>query len=120
MKTFQYTNPLSIEAGEALTAKRFVDFEGKHTVDKRCIGVTIDDCDNGGMASVVGSGIAVVEAGNGITAGDHVKSDADGKALTLTYPTDTAANLAAAIVKFCGIALDTASGAGVFIRVKLP
>lgn len=119
MKTTEYGPVVSITAGEALTKKRFVDFAGKHTVDLPAIGVTIDDCDSGDEASVQITGIAVVEAGGQITAGNWVSSDADGKAVALTIVYDNSTNLAASLNKKCGIALDDASGAGVFIRVML-
>lgn len=110
MKARQTGDMITITAGEALTKRRFVDFEGKHTVDKPAIGVTIFDVDSGDQAQLQGQGIAVVESGGGITAGDLVKSDANGKAVTAGTTWD---------VKVCGVALDTASGAGEFIQVKL-
>lgn len=110
---------VSLTATEAITKCRFVAFDGKHTVDKKAIGVSIYDTDSGDPITLQAGGIAVVEAGDAVTAGACVKSDADGKAVALAYPTDTAENLAAAIQKLCGVALDTASDAGDFIRVVL-
>lgn len=102
----------SITAGEALTKERFVDFEGKHTVDLKCIGVTLFDADSAAQASILMNGIANVEAGGTITAGNHVSSDADGKAVALTI--DNVND----IPKNNGVAMDSAVDGG-FLRVKL-
>lgn len=110
MKAYQTGPILTIQAGEALTARRFVDFEGKHSADKPALGATIFDVDSGDQASVQAVGIAVLESGGGITAGDLVKSDADGKAVSAGTTWD---------IKVCGFALDSAAGAGQFINVKL-
>ena len=112
MKTRQEGPIISLTAGEDLTAKRFVDFEGKHTVDKKAVGVVIYDTDSGDEATVQCAGIAVVEAGGTITAGDLVSSDADGKAVSLTL------SAVSDVAKICGIALDDASN-GDYINVKL-
>lgn len=119
MKGVQYGPVISITAGEALTQRRFIDFEGKHTVDLPAIGVTLDDVDSSGEASIQCSGIALVESGGAITAGNLVSQDASGRAVALTLATDSAANLAASIVKICGVALDTTTDAGQFLRVAL-
>ena len=110
MKARQTGPMITIAAGEALTARRFVDFSGKHTVDKPAIGVTIFDVDSGDQAQLQSTGIAVVESGGAITAGDLVKSDADGKAVSAGTTWD---------VKVCGVAIDAATDAGEFIQVKL-
>lgn len=110
MKAYQVGPIITIKAGEALSARRFVDSGGLHTVDKPAIGVTLFAVDNGDQAQLQATGIAVVEAGGGITAGNLVKSDADGKAVDAGTTWD---------VKVCGVALDTAGGAGEFIQVKL-
>jgi len=113
MKSYQEGPIGTIEAGEALTKRRFVDFEGKHTVDVKCVGVSLFDTDSGDQASILMNGIAVVEAGGTITAGNHVSSDANGKAVALTI--DNVND----IPKNNGVALDAATAAGEFIRVKL-
>jgi hypothetical protein len=112
MKAREYGPVVTLEAGEALTANRFVDFAGKHTVDKRAIGVCLFATDSGDQASIQCTGIAVVEAGGSITAGNLVSSDADGKAVALTI------SAVADVPKQCGVALDDASS-GEFLRVKL-
>lgn len=116
MKGFENFKVLTIEAGENLTKKRFVDFEGKHTVNKKALGVAMDDTTSGDQCSLACGGIVVVEAGGSITAGNLVESDADGKAVALTLTTNTAANLATDLVKICGLAMDSASS-GEFLRV---
>lgn len=113
MKSYQYGPVITVVAGEALTKRRFVDFEGKHTADLKCQGVTLFDGDSGKPVSAQKDGIALVEAGGNITAGSHVKSDGDGKAVALTF------SAAADVPKDCGVALDTGSD-GSFIRVSLP
>lgn len=115
MKSFQYGPVVTVVAGENLTGKRFVNQQGKHTVDKRAIGVVQEDADSGEAASVQCSGIAVVEAGGAITVGTHqyVSMDANGKALALA-PVEVAD-----LLKICGIPLDSATETGQFIRVKL-
>jgi len=113
MKSYQEGPIGSITAGEALTKRRFVDFEGKHTIDIKCIGVTLFDADSAAQASILMNGIAVVEAGGAVTAGNHVSSDADGKAVALTI--DNVND----IPKNNGVALDAATADGDIIRVKL-
>ena len=114
MKSFQYGPVITVVAGEALTKRRFVDFEGKHTADLKCQGVTLDDSDSGDPVSVQKSGIALVEASGAITAGSHVKSDGDGKAAALTF------SATADVPKDCGVAKDAATTDGDIIRVSLP
>lgn len=113
MKSYQLGPLGTIEAGEALTKHRFVDFEGKHTVDVKCSGVSLFDVSSGDQATIQMSGIAVVESGGTITAGNHVSSDANGKAVALTI--DNVDD----IPKNNGVALDAATAAGEFIRVRL-
>lgn len=113
MKSYQEGPIITIAAGEAITKNRFVDFAGKHTVDLMAVGVALFDTDSGDPISVLGSGVAVVESGGAVTAGNLVSSDANGKAVALTLST------AADAGKICGVAIDTASGAGEFIRVRL-
>ena len=104
---------LSVVATEALTKNRFVDPLGAHTADKKPLGVAIFDADSGGEATIQGAGIAVVEAGGAITAGNLVSSDADGKAVALTLSAATDAE------KIAGVAIDAASADGDIITVKL-
>lgn len=58
--------------------------------------------------TIVNSGISMVEAGGAVTAGDLVSSDATGRAKT-----------AAAGEYIAGVALETATGAGIVIAVLL-
>lgn len=99
----------TIEAGEALSAKRFIDFEGKHTIDIQAIGVTLFAVDSGDQCQYQMYGEPVVEAGGTITAGDLVKADADGKAVSAGTTWD---------IKVVGVALNSAVAAG-FLNVKL-
>jgi hypothetical protein len=113
MKSYQLGPKGTIVAGEALTKNRFVDCLGTTVVDLKCAGVTLFDVASGETATIQMSGIAVVESGGAITAGNHVSADADGKAVALTI--DNVDD----IPKNNGVALDTAAGAGEFIRVRL-
>lgn len=71
----------TVTATEALTAKRFVTHDGKHTNITRCLGVSLYDCDNAGEASVAVGGTAIVILGATLTVGAAVTSDANGKAV---------------------------------------
>jgi len=107
---------VSVPATTALEANRCVGIAGTYEADKRPLGVTQAKYASGEMAALQTSGIVVVEAGGGITAGDMVKVDAAGKVVTHTAGvTYTATDLE----KLAGRAIDTASGDGIFIRVKL-
>jgi hypothetical protein len=97
---------ITIVATEAITAKRFVAYNGTHTVNLSAMGVARFDTDSGDPISVGVAPIEVVEAGGNISAGALVDSDADGKAVTHSSGVG------------CGRALDAAS-AGTFIRVRL-
>ena len=113
MKSYQLGPKVTLVAGEAITKRRFVDATGKHTLDKAAVGVALFDTDQGDPITVQVAGIAVVESGGAINAGDLVASDANGKAVALTL------SAVGDVAKICGIALDAATGAGEFIRVKL-
>jgi len=113
MKSYQLGPKGTIVAGEAITKNRFVDCLGTTVVDTKCAGVALFDAADGETVTIQMSGIAVVESGGAITAGNHVSADADGKAVALTI--DNVDD----IPKNNGVALDTASGAGEFIRVRL-
>lgn len=112
MKGMEYGPVVTITAGETITQKRFVDFAGKHTVDIRGIGVALDDTASGDPISVQITGIAVVECGGNVTAGNLLSADANGKAIALTY--DNVNDFA----KYCGVAMDDGVDGG-FIRVAL-
>lgn len=73
----------------------------------RVIGVLQNKPTSGQISTVVVTGVSKVVAGAAVTAGDSVQSDASGRAITL------AAGIGA------GVALSTASGAGVIIPVLL-
>lgn len=113
MKAYELGPIVTLEAGEALYKNRFVDYAGTTTADLKAVGVTLFDCASGGQATVQCSGIAVVISGGAITAGNHVSMDANGAAVALTI--DNVND----IPKNNGVALDTATGAGEYIRVRL-
>lgn len=106
-------NPLTIVATEAITKKRFVTFDGKHTVDVSAAGVAKFDQDSGKAVTVDAFGIVPVEASGAISAGAFVSSDASGKATSLTV------SAVADVVKICGKALEAAAADGDIILVQL-
>jgi len=97
---------LTLTAGEAITAFRLVDTEGKHTVKVEAVGVALFDTDSGSVISVGAAPIEVVEAGGTCTAGGGLSSDADGKVVNYS---------SSGII--VGYALDTASSG--YIRMLL-
>lgn len=145
MKTEQPILITSILAAAALTARKFVGFDGNHTgANAKALGVCNADTGSGSMAPVVASGIALIISGGIVAAGAHVVSDSSGRAVaasaaavatTVTIGAGTTAVKAdaesptltgASVVSggylpqaVNGYALDAASGAGEFIRIKL-
>jgi len=113
MRTRNVGPYLTVLATEALTKNRFVDVAGAHTVDKKPLGVAVFDADSGDEATVQATGIAVVEAGGAISAGDLVSSDANGKAVSLTLSAATDAG------KIAGVAMSASSADGDIINVKI-
>lgn len=105
--------PMTIVATEAITAKRFVTYDGKHTVDIACSGVARFDQDSGKPVTVDTVGRVPVEASEAISAGAWVSSDADGKAAALTL------SAVADVAKICGRAIEAASADGDIILVEL-
>lgn len=105
----------TLVAAADLSASQFrfinVDNTGKGAVPAaggRAVGVRNNKPKANEAATVVASGISIVEAGAAITAGDQVSTDNTGRAIT-----------AGAGNQIHGVALETASGAGVFIAVLL-
>jgi uncharacterized protein DUF2190 len=113
MKAYQLGPLGTIVAAEALYNNRFVDCLGTTVVDLKCAGVTLFDVADGESATIQMSGIAVVESGGAVTAGNHVSADSSGRAVALTI--DNVND----IPKNNGVALDAATAAGEFIRVRL-
>ncbi len=113
MKSYQFGPKVTLTAAAAITKRRFVSAAGQHEANKNAVGVALFDTDSGDPVTLQASGIAVVEAGGAITAGDLVASDANGKAVSLTL------SAVGDVAKICGVAIDGATAAGEFIRVKL-
>lgn len=96
----------SVEATEALTEKRFVTFDGKHTLNEKALGVSLAAADNTEMCPVAVTGIVPVICGGTVTAKGAVASTADGKAV------DAGAN------PVCGYALsDGADGDEILVKL---
>jgi hypothetical protein len=92
---------------------RFVDVNSSAkaanpTANARAIAVRQNRCNTDQAATLVTDGISIVEAGGPITAGADVSTDATGRATA-----------SAAGNRVLGVALETASGAGVKIAVLL-
>jgi hypothetical protein len=107
-----FSYPLPAAADYSASQFRFVNVSaaGKAVVagaGGRVCGVRNNKPKADEATTIVQTGISIVEAGAAVTAGDSVQSDASGRAITL----------AAGIAQ--GIALETASAAGVFIAVLL-
>lgn len=106
MKTQQVLLVTSILAAVALSARRFVGFDGNTcAAGAKPLGVTELDTDAGNMAPANVMGIMLVEAGAAIGAGVEVQSDATGRAIPK----------AAGAVS--GTTLDAAAAAGEVIRI---
>jgi hypothetical protein len=80
------TSPLTLTAGAAVTAKRFVGYNGQHAgAGVRAMGVSRYDAALGEPITLDGPGnIVQVTAGAAVSAGAAVMSDANGKAITAT------------------------------------
>lgn len=108
MKTSIILGTMSVLAAAALTAHRFVTSGGAvPAAGVYCPGVTNDNFDAGEQAGLVTHGIKIVESGAAVTLDAEVQTDASGRAI------DKAAGIG------LGRALDAATAAGEFIRVKL-
>ena len=136
-KTWKGAVVETVLAAGNLPKGRFVGFDGNLCAqDAKALGVCLADTDQGKYAPVLLDGIAIVETGGAVNQGDAVASDAQGRAVTAsafsvsvpagaTNVTSTAAQPdlveAGGVLPQAvnGYALDSASGAGEFIRVKL-
>ena len=108
MKTYNPGVTISLLAAADIVKHRFMKPDGNYAgADGLSIGVSDATTDSGRMAPVVVTGVGLIEAAGAITQGVKVYSDATGKG------TATGTNNPG------GIALDAASGAGEYIRVKL-
>ena len=108
MKTSIILAAMSIVAAVDLTAKRFVTTAGAvPAAGAWCPGVVNDSYGAGEAAGVTTHGIELVESGAAVAVDAAVQTDASGRAITL------AAGIG------LGRALDAATGAGEFIRIKL-
>jgi len=109
MKTYQAILTTSIIAGEDIPKGRFVGFDGRLCgANAKALGVSEVDVNQGQPCPVIVYGIAIVETGGAVSVGDAVTSDNNGRAVVAGV--DPVIN---------GYALDSATQAGQFIRVKL-
>ncbi len=108
MKTSIILGTMSVLAAAALTKHRFVTAAGAVPASGAfCPGVANANYDAGEQAGLDFAGIVVVESGAAVAADAAVQTDASGRAITLAAGVNQ------------GRALDAATGAGEFIRVKL-
>ncbi len=108
MKTSIILGTMSVLAAAALTRSRFVTAAGAvPAAGVYCPGVANANYDAGEQAGLTFEGIEVVESGAAVAVDAEVQTDASGRAIT------KAAGIG------LGRALDAATGAGEFIRVKL-
>ena len=100
---------LTKTASATIAANRFVTFAGAQVgADANALGVCRQAAVSGDSITVDVLGTAVVESGAAITAGDTLKSDSTGRAIT--WATSGAK---------IGLALQAATAAGQFIEVLL-
>jgi hypothetical protein len=108
MKTSIILAAMSVLATAALTRDRFATTAGAvPAAGAFCPGVANANYDIGEQAGLSTHGIVVVEAGAAVAADAAIQCDASGRAITLA----AGVNL--------GRALDAATAAGEFIRIKL-
>jgi len=141
MKTYQPILTTSITAGADIPKGRFIGFDGGLCgANAKALGVSEVDTKQGQQLPVIVYGIAIVETGGAVSAGAAVTSDSSGRAVaasnvsvTVTVPagetpvTSTAAqpdlqeSISGGVLPQAinGYALDSATQAGQFIRVKL-
>ncbi len=112
MKTETILGTSSIRAAADLVKHRFIGFDGNLCgANAKARGVSAADTKSGQICPINIAGEVLVESGGAITAGVPVASDANGKAVSVAgQPNLEAVN---------GYAVDAASGAGEFIRVRL-
>jgi hypothetical protein len=99
---------ITMKVTEAVARGNLVDVAGGLTTG-RSVGVAIDSIDNAAYGPVQISGTALVIAAGAITAGDLIKSDANGKAVTAT----------AGDGDWVGMALEAATADGQLINCKI-
>lgn len=100
---------LTVAATGTIAAQRFVTKAGAQAgADANTLGVTRVAASSGDKIPVDVLGTAVVEAGAAVTAGDTIKADSSGRAIT--WVTSGAK---------VGLALEAAGAAGNFIEVLL-
>jgi len=79
------TPAISLEAAAAVTAKRFVGYDGQHCgAGKKAVGVAYFDAALGEQITLYGRGnvVEVTAGSGGLAVGDRVASDANGKGVT--------------------------------------
>lgn len=98
--------PLTLKATAAVSKHRFVTPAGAHTgAGAQCFGVSRMKAAAGEFFTVDTYGIALVETGAAVTQYSNVESDSTGRAID---------RISGSI---CGVAMESASGAGKFIPV---
>ena len=112
MKTEVILGTSSIEAAADLVKHRFIGFDGNLCgANAKARGVSATDTKSGQMCPINIVGEVLVESGGVITAGAAIASDARGRAV--------AAESGYLPQALNGYAIDAATGAGEFIRVRL-
>ncbi len=137
MKTEVILGTSSIQAAADLVKHRFIGFDGNLCgANAKARGVSAADTKIGQMCPINIAGEVLVESGGAITAGAALASDASGKAVAATAFSVTVPAGATAVTSAAaqpdlteaggylpqalnGYAVDAATGAGEFIRVRL-
>lgn len=137
MKTEIILGASSIQAAADLAKHRFIGFDGNLCgADAKARGVSAADTKSGQMCPINIAGEVLVESGGAITQGAAIASDALGRAIAATAFSVTVPAGATAVTSDAaqpnlteaggylpqavnGYAVDAASAAGEFIRVRL-
>lgn len=137
MKTEVILGTSSIQAAADLVKSRFIGFDGNLCgANAKARGVSAADTKNGQMCPINFSGEVLIESGGVVAASNPLASDANGKAVAATAFSVLVPAGATAVTSTAaqpdlteaggylpqalnGYAIDAASGAGEFIRVRL-
>lgn len=107
-KTYHPLCYFTIKSATDILPNRFIGFDGAYSGDEeKALGVSDSEWASNEFASIIISGIAVVESSEELVAGDKITSDTDGKA-----------KKAISTEPINGYSLDTITAAG-FVRILL-
>lgn len=102
---------LTVVAGAAITARRFVAYDDQQAgvAGEKVMGVAQRNAEVGDAVAVTRMGTAIVETGGAFSRGDAIMTDASGRAVEHAGDTEY----------FAGDALGDSGGAGEFVEIAL-